>query len=452
MMKKRYFVLVTALVCCIMSTLAQDVTVLHMKDGTTRRYTNGVMNTTNMTFYEYNRHQITAPQTEISSNGHIFPLDVNQYWKIKDQYVVGNYWQDDIPVNFQAIRGVCFGKTPGLTVDNCLGKTYIQPYSDGSNLYYVVIGEPSPLGLEFSDASIIIRDSAVNRIVVPLEMGVNYYYRLFSECQVQEGGQQKTAVFYGEEKNFRIPRLMAAYDYYPTPKATPEALAAFAAHFPADVTPPTWEQLDTLWNVWRATDQGKSIDLSADISSAAFDDGTGYRLNHIPDEFYNWLAHREIVIDPYYGLFECINCAGDWVQVIFPDASWNVPGGKYVLATPISSTVNPQIKYRSAEVIPGVSYKIQVIFAPETQSDNTTPSKVNVDLDQMGSTTSSNRIFQGEEVSAEVTTTLEADGVTTTSMGMDITIQSRVSSKERRQNQFNPVLRVAGIRLIPIGN
>ena len=30
-----------------------------------------------------------------------------------------------------------------------------------------------------------------------------------------------------------------------------------------------------------------------------FDDGTGYRLNRIPHEFYTWLTHREIVIDPY---------------------------------------------------------------------------------------------------------------------------------------------------------
>ena len=460
MMNKRYFVLVAVLVCCIMSALAQDVTILHMKDGTTRRYPNGVANTTNMAFYEYNRHQVTASQTEISSNGHVFPLDVNQFWEIEGQYVVGNYWQDDIPDNFQAVRGVCFGKAPGLTVDNCLGKTYVQPYEYGSNFYYVVIGEPLPFDLTFNDASILIRDSTMNRIIVPLEMGVNYYYRLFAECQVQEGGQQKTAVFYGDEKNFRIPRLMAAYDYYLTPRGSREALAAFAAHFPADVTPPTWEDLDSLWNVWRATDQGKSIDISADISSATFDDGTGYRLNRIPDEFYTWLAHREIVIDPYDGIVALSKIhdpfsmeAYDSIEtispvIVYPDASWNVPGGKYVRFEQYFTTVNHYVVYRCNEMVPGVQYKLFINYAPETEGGPMLGTEVRTTLSPNGTEPI---YIKNQEVSGTEVTSYEYD-VRSLAMGMDYKIETRVGSADLRNNRKTRIMRIAEMKLVPVDN
>lgn len=460
MMNKRYFVLVAALVCCIMSALAQDVTILHMKDGTTRRYTNGVANTTNMAFYEYNRHQVTASQTEISSNGHTFPLDVNQFWEIKGRYLVGNYWQDDIPDNFQALRGVCFGETPGLTVDNCLGKTYVQPYEYGTNLYYVVIGLPSPLGLAFSDASILISDISVNRIVQPLEMGLTYYYRLFAECQVLEGGQQKTEVFYGEEKSFCLPRLMAAFDYYPTPKASREALAAFAAHFPADVTPPTWEELDSLWNVWRATDQGKSIDISADISSATFDDGTGYRLNRIPHEFYTWLTHREIVIDPYEHILDISKIQDpqstdvlDSVEtvipiIVYPDASWNVPGGKYVRFEPFFTTVNHYVAYRCNEMIPGVQYKLYINYAPETEDGSTLGTEVRTTLSPNGTEPT---IIKSQEVSGTEVTSYEYD-IRSLAMGMDYKIETRVGSADLRNNRKTRIMRIAEMKLVPVDN
>ena len=178
-----------------------------------------------------------------------------------------------------------------------------------------------------------------------------------------------------------------------------------------------------------------------------FDNGTIYSITHIPDEFYTWLTHREIFIDPYDGIVECNYCNNDWVEVIYPDASWNVPGGKYVRATPRSATVNPEIKYHCAEVIPGVSYKLQVIFAPETLSEDTLPSKVFVDL---YTNTLANRIIQNEVISAEEVTTLEADNIIVLSSGMDVAIRSHVSSKEKKD--YNRVLRVAGIRLIPVDN
>ena len=109
---------------------------------------------------------------------------------------------------------------------------------------------------------------------------------------------------YGTERSFRVPRLMADFGYANPARFSDEAVDAFAKHFPEGVTPPTWEQMKPLWNQWLSTEEAKQIDLSPYISSESFDDGMGYHITHIPDEFYTWMINREIVIDPMDGLFE----------------------------------------------------------------------------------------------------------------------------------------------------
>ena len=51
-MKKNSILLAILLLCSIVAT-AQDAIVLHMKDGTTRRFPNGQRETTHIRFYDY---------------------------------------------------------------------------------------------------------------------------------------------------------------------------------------------------------------------------------------------------------------------------------------------------------------------------------------------------------------------------------------------------------------
>ena len=46
-------ILAAMLTGSVLTAWAQDVTVLHMKDGTTRRYSNGNMYTTSMKFWQF---------------------------------------------------------------------------------------------------------------------------------------------------------------------------------------------------------------------------------------------------------------------------------------------------------------------------------------------------------------------------------------------------------------
>ena len=52
-MKKKNSILLAIALTCSIAASAQDVIVLHMKDGTTRRFPNGQRETTHISFYDY---------------------------------------------------------------------------------------------------------------------------------------------------------------------------------------------------------------------------------------------------------------------------------------------------------------------------------------------------------------------------------------------------------------
>lgn len=465
-MKAKNILFAIALMGSITCSVAQNVTILHMKDGTTRRFTNGSKETTNIRFYEYAPSETDTPHfTTTHDKGYQATWDVNQVWTIDGKYVVGLFWQSDIPDNFQARHGVCLGTKPGVTVDNCDNKTYATDLGGYPGCHYMVIGEKWKKYMEMTinvahkESRFFIYDENHNRLIIPLEIGQTYYYRTFAECQVERSGQQETTVMYGTERSFKVPRLMADFGYANPARFSFEAVDAFADHFPEGVTPPTWEQMESLWNLWLLTEGAKQIDLSPYISSESFDDGMGYCITHIPDEFYTWMINREIVIDPMDGIFEVSTYENHetllaeptvkplWVSNV--DASWGVPNNRYVRFEPQKTNVNHSVTYRSDEVVAGVPYDVIIVFAPETVESSQIPTKIDVNANAVGSE-SSDKLVSKLEVPANETITIQlAEKYSITSMGMDLVIKTNASTSELFHNRFNRILRIAEIRLIP---
>ena len=462
-MKTKSILFAIALMGSMTCSLAQDVTILHMKDGTTRRFTNGSKETTSIRFYEYEPETDTPHFTMTHDTGYQSTWDVNQVWTIDGKYVVGLFWQNDIPDNFQARHGVCLGTKPGLTIDDCDHKTYATDLDGYPGCHYMVIGEKWKKYMEMTinvahkESSFFIYDENHNRLIIPLELGKTYYYRTFAECLVERNGQQETTVMYGTEQSFKVPRLMNDFGYANPARFSNEAVEAFAKHFPEGVTTPTWEQMKSLWNLWLSTEEAKQIDLS--ISSESFDDGMGYCITHIPDEFYTWMINREIVIDPMDGIFKVSTYENYETMLAEPsvkplwvsnvDASWGVPNNRYVRFEPQRTTMNHSVTYRSDEVVAGVPYDVFIVFAPETVESSQIPTKINVNANAVGSQ-SSNQLASKLEVPANETTTIQlAKNYQITSMGMDLIIMTNVSSREFTLNKFNRIMRIADIRLIP---
>ena len=483
MMKTRTILLIIAFMGCFTDVVAQDVTILHMKDGTTKRYTNGAKGSTSIQFFDYAPAKTYAPDyTSKHENDYVAEWNVNQVCRIDGEYVVGLFWEDNVPSNFKANHGVLFGTTPGLTLDNCQEKQYAESkyvrFKNSSGSLFIVANEhthymwignkiKSPMLMSIDEQRFESYDTIANFIRTPLEIDHTYYYRTFSEGKALVGGEEQTVVFYGEERSFRVPRIMADYVYYPYLRATDKALATFAAaHLPDSIAVPTWKQWEPLWNLWRATDEGKNYDLSADITTEEFDDGTGYRLNRIPDEFYTWIANREIVIDPFNvaeitrgfdsTIKDSVNIANpNYIENV--DEKWGVPGGKYVRFEPVIFTVNYSVNYRNDEVVPGVRYKLQLNFAPETDEESEVymlPTKLRVY--SISGDKSDEIDLPGKEAKGGVTipttesTTIEMDNFSTTAVGLDLRYQTAVSNAEIRRGQFNRILRIAEMRLTPM--
>ena len=479
MMKTKNILLAVAFMACGIGAAAQDVTILHMKDGTTKRYTNGVKEKTSIEFYEYvaNENSESAPPSTFSDIGYRTVWNLGEVWKIKGEYVVGIGWEDRIPSNFAPRHGVILGTEPGLTVDNCKEKGYVTSPSEYSKLYIIIGAAMYPkMSLFFMEGQnnwlITANDTIANRIVTSLEKGKTYYYRIFTEGKVIEGGKEKDVVFYGDEHSFRVPRVMEDFGYYSQPRGTKEAVEAFAAaHFPDSVSIPTWQQMEPLWNKWRATDEGKCIDLSADITSETFDDGTGYRLNRIPDEFYTWMANREIVIDP----FNRVDINKIWDpsyrdsvylatcdSVTDVDAKWGVPGGKYTRFLPTTATTNYRVTYRSNEAVPGVRYKLQFNFAPETADaypGSLLPTKVRIYASSGSHSGTHEDVLTldpetGKKsfiiVPATETTSFIVDSYLMDGFGADLIFETSTSNVDMRKELYNRIMRIAEIRLTPI--
>ena len=252
---------------------------------------------------------------------------------------------------------------------------------------------------------------------------------------------------------------MADFGYANPARFSFEAVEAFAKHFSEGITPPTWEQMKSLWNLWLSTDEAKQMDLSADISSETFDDGLAYCINRIPDEFYTWIINREIYIDPLDGIFEVSQYQNSQTFELEPtitprlvsnvDASWGVPGNKYVRFEQNKTKVNHSVTYRSDEVVAGVPYDVIIVFAPETVESSQIPTKIDVNANAVGSQ-SSKQLANKLEVPADETTTVQlAKNYRITSMGLDLIIKTNVSSSELSRNKFNRTMRIAEIRLIP---
>lgn len=481
-MKTRRILLIIAFMGCFAGAVAQDVTILHMKDGTTKRYTNGVKGATSIQFFDYAPAKTYAPDyTSKHENNYVAEWNVNQVCQIDGEYVVGLFWEDNLPSNFKAISGVLFGTAPGLTLDNCQEKKYatdahVQYRYSGylsvvtdEHTHYMWIGSKikKSMCMNIDGRNFISSDTIANFIRTPLEVDHTYYYRTFSEGKALVGGEEQTVVFYGEERSFRVPRIMADFAYYPYPCATDKSLAAFAAaHLPDTIAVPTWKQWEPLWNLWRATDEGKNYDLSADITTEKFDDGTGYRLNRIPDEFYTWIANREIVIDPFDVLeiprvYDSTTKDSVYTMTLSyienVDEKWGIPGGKYIRFEPLITTMNQSITYRSKEVVPGVRYKLQMNLAPETGEESAVymlPTKLRVY--SISGDKSDEIDLPGKEengavtIPATETTTIEVDNFSTTAVGLDLQYQTAVTSREIRYKTFNRILRIAEMRLTPM--
>lgn len=495
---KRFLLCTTALMVTIASAIAQEVINIHMKDGSVKSFNNGIRKSTAIDFWSYEPDTTHFDIVTGHENGYSASWDVNGIDHSGNQYTVLVYWTDMLPTAFEAEHGVCFGTQPGLTVENCDAyMLYTSNAHTSRSLnsndtlkhyeHYMLIGAgiPSlgrmavsapdvpyekqqwwsdfytpPYELWFSQA-----DSLCNFIKQQLEYGQTYFYRTFAKATYAEGSNP--VYFYGTEHSFRVPNVMGDNGYYNRPVPTAEAMEEFGQLFPEGTFIPAWEKFEPLWNLWRTTDEGSAIDLTADITTKQFDDGTGYRLHRIPSEFYTWLTQREIEIDPIEGEFAVSTIYdahnNDYIEtfVCHPvtdvDATWGVPGNNYMKFVPAEASYSsPSVTYSCHELVPGTKYQLQVFFAPETVVEPTdenssalAPTKARIILNcTRNGQSETKRVISSYEVPATEVTTIAIDECLS-EIDLGVKVESRVTNSNIN-NGYNRILRIAGMKLTPL--
>lgn len=486
-----------------------DIMVMYMKDGSEfRPLSNNRFASLDLDNGQFAPYDMSHTTETWHRHTYRAEWNVSNVWNKDGRYTVGIFWQGLFRQLFKNARyGICIGTSPELTIENSDRVVFVEDSAEqeqfyNRNFHYMFIGDNNNIKddkgyiwMPISDRSYWLnkwyydnswkfyfvdsienqRDRDVligedNWLKIPLEYGKTYYYRTFSQGDVLQHGEMKPFIFYDVEKSFRVPFVMEDAGYYTDYLPTEDALEEFSRHFPDSVTVPTWNQLLPLWEEWLQTNMAKQVDLS--VVPYNFDNGTAYDLKHIPDEFYTWLASREVVIDAFDGLVglskyydktskdSVFSSTAERVSNV--DPKWGVPGGKYIRFEPMITTVSPKITYRSNEVIPGVRYKLQVNFAPETDEDASPtyfrPTKLKVRASSGQEYTL--LTFGGAkyiEVPATEATTYVIDDFETTAMGLNLQYENNVSISEMKLDSnkpdkivYNRILRIAEIRLIPI--
>ena len=462
-----------------------DVLIMYMKDGTIHR---GLCGTNEASIFPF-RYD-TYEERYRSYTHHKYNYDVE--WNVNGvaqtdgNYSVGIVWKDVLKADFKNIRnGICFGITPDLTIEQC---DYMQYVSDSLELYrmdgmkdvhYMLVGSkvPDDFYLKQPGSSFFVflvqtryYKNNLNWLKIPLEYGKTYYYRTFCQGDMLQHGEMKTVTFYGDEKSFRVPNVMEDSGYSVRYMATDEAYREFCSCFADSITPPAWVKFGNLWEEWMQAEEAKKIDFSSFSTPVEFDNGTAYDLHHVPSEFYTWLTQREIVIDALNGIKEIRKTAdssGDSItlasyELVTTDDEWGIPGNKYVRYMPTTKNVNYAITYSSNEIVPGVRYKLQMNFAPETEYENTDstsqyflPTAVRLRaLSGINNSYSSDSrtpyFIMNETIPATEITSIEVDYFSNSDMELELIYEGRTTNAQAHRGTHNRIMRVAEIRLTPI--
>ena len=433
-----------------------DILKMYMKDGTVHSRVCGKYSA-NIYWFTYNPYDNQYKSITKHQNDYSVEWNVNAVGKTDGSYCVGIAWENHL-TGFNNVRsGICFGKNPDLNIEE---SEYVQYVDDSSEFpynrskHYMFIGSKLlPMYLtgcgDFVVESHGSGDIVIGRdnwLKVPLEYGETYYYRTFIQGDMMQHGEMKTLTFYDKEKSFRVPKVIDDAGYEGCPIPTEDACQKFTVHFPDSVTPPSRSQLKDLWIEWLKTEEAQKIDLSADCSPIEFDNGVVYDLHRIPDEFYTWLIHRNVIVDVVHGITEWENAT--WTFKV-SEASWNLPYEYYIIANALGG-INPMITYRCGGVVPGVRYKLQITFVPDVDN-GAKPTRLRVTskpLENSGGTMSETRLFNSVDIPPTEITVLEADDVTTKTMGVDLVLQTNIMA--RQISTFSREIRIADIRFVPV--
>lgn len=433
-MKNNTFILLLACFSFMQAT-AQDMTTIHMKDGSSMSFENGRHNVTNMRIWQ-------------NAGVETMSYPYSSYTQMEN--VLGDYYallSTDNYYTFPTANSTlsfCVGTSDNLTLESC---DCVIPATESYGRLYFQIGAADML--EKASWARNFYDNPLPVIDYPLQRGQTYYWRAVVRVPYQQGGQSQEAVIYDrQEHTLRIPLLMTKSGLLPPEQCGKDvvypdtaAWSAFNKQYFPDIATDKLTSLGKLWALWIA-DHKSEVTISQDLT---FDDGELHLVSAVPDAFYQWITTREVVINDSTQILDYINCT--WTAIDHVDEKWQIPANSYIKYVASTATANLAFTVDVSEAVPGIPYMVEIVFAPDNTEENTKPTKLKIKGNYNDGTTETLGESSYEIPATDVTCLALADPVTNL---ISMTIQTSILAREN--SRYQRVIRLAEIRLRPQGN
>ena len=294
-----------------------------------------------------------------------------------------------------------------------------------------------------------------------LEYNTTYYFRSFVRREANNDIYEEE-YFYSKEKsvsvgkpsmnlyNVSIIPAYAAESGYIFP--TEEAWAAFDEQYPY-FTLSRGNNKELVLNHWNEYLTPERINTLKAQCSVVYDcaEGMLYLLDNIGEDFCNYVLsfyEGEQVLAGYSEqLDENAGTVGAYVEC---DASWNVPDNSYWKYT-ADTRKNPSIEIPLTKwMLANYLYNVEITLAPNTQAEETLPSKVKAVLSYgAGGAEILATEFETSVSECSVITVDSVDVTAFTDATLSIASVMNTSNRSPDKNKFLPILRVAQIKITP---
>lgn len=343
--------------------------------------------------------------------------------------------------------GVLYSTTPNVTIEN---GELIEINGGTSNTTV------SSMDILFGESK--NTDNLVNGKIVDLEHETTYYIRSF----ILDNKNNK--YFYSKEVNINTGKPAMIYygvtadpsQYAETGYVMPtdSAWASFAERFPYFTVKGSCK--DVILECWHSY-MNKNIAKLKSQCSTIYEccDGMLYILDNIGDDFCKYAL--DLYDDAFtmagYTENTTLNACNETSPVrITCDATWNIPNNCYWEYTGLVKTSNQYVETTfDKPLLSNYYYKIEITFAPDVTGADTLPTKYNVIFRGLNESGKEKKLMQvnNQVTNAQSVTIATLDSVSTGNYGK-ASIEIKQSAA-RKDTEYSRILRIAQIKVTPIG-
>lgn len=444
-MKRIFYTALCALMTLGASAQTEKVMRVHMTDGTVKEYHVGALRDFSFTglavVSDDDYTQIS--QLDLVMEGDGINFDITANFGFDDPYITGSRYGQD--------WGILYSTSPDVTVENGTLVELKSPLTKVDNL------SSHSVSFRFGE-SVSDRDNHYNDegVYADLEYATTYYFRSFV-YRPAIGDLYEEQYFYSAVKSVAVgypsmgiygasilPDYVAEKGYvYPSSSAWrefDEQYPYFEYHF------------DDHWNDYLTPERHEALKAQCTTVHECAE-GKLYLLDVVGEEFLQYLLDiyaTEFVADLQTAVLdEASSTEATYVEC---DASWGVPGNGYWKYT-AAAKKNPAIELALPKrMMRNYNYKIEITLAPNTEAEETLPSKVSARLCPISGGTVA--LASKFETSVSECSVITLEGVKVndfTEAGVEIESVMNHSNRGGEVGKFLPILRVAQVKVIPMG-